>query len=394
MDYSSVGTVAFVWEQFSAYHLDRLEAMAAAGFKTVGIEIASRSRTYAWDVVPGADGWTRETLFPNAIADDVAWWRKVRAILACVRKHRVRHIFFCNNEQWEILALVPLLRLLGCRVYAMLDGKFDDHSRSVLKEALKPLALRQYHGAIVAGKRHEDYYCFLGLPKKWAATAYDTISVDRIRRAANMALAPQGKPHGERNFLCVARFVEKKNLHLAIKAFALLVREMPALRTTLNLAGSGPLEVSLRALAEDEGIAERVKFSGFLGPDAVAQEMASSLALVLPSIEEQWGLVVNEAVALNLPVLCSENVGARDTLVRNGVNGFIFEPDNPLGLAFYMRLLVSDPDLWANMCAKSESIAPLGDVRHFVDGVATLLGTRERPAEAVASAIPVLAGHQ
>jgi glycosyltransferase involved in cell wall biosynthesis len=391
MENDGPGAIAFVWEQFSAYHIDRLEALGRAGFETIGIEIASRSKTYAWAAVPGSDGWTRDTLFPDAVADDVPWTRKVRSILHAVRKHRIRHIFFCNNEQPEILAAVPLLRIMGCRVYAMLDGKFDDHPRSVLKEWLKPLVLRQYNGAIIAGKRHADYYRFLGLPAAWAATAYDTVSIDRIRRAAGADLAPGGKDHGNRDFLCVARFVDKKNLHVAIDAFARFVRDHPALGTRFRLAGSGVLEGALREQVARHGLQDRVEFLGFLGADAIAREMASSLALVLPSIEEQWGLVVNEAVALNLPILCSENVGARDTLVRNGVNGFVFEPDNPDGLAFYMHLLASDPVLWAGMCRKSAEIAPLGDVSAFVDGIGTLVGS---PAPAAPLLRSLRARHQ
>ena len=64
--------------------------------------------------------------------------------------------------------------------------------------------------------------------------------------------------------------------------------------------------------------------------------LRKSLALILPSTEEQFGFVVLEALALGIPVIVSENVGARDLHVRTGVNGFIFEPDNEKGLAFFM----------------------------------------------------------
>ena len=46
------------------------------------------------------------------------------------------------------------------------------------------------------------------------------------------------------------------------------------------------------------------------------------------SINEQWGLVVNEACAAGLPILCSETVGARYDLVMEGENGFLFDPYN------------------------------------------------------------------
>jgi 1,2-diacylglycerol 3-alpha-glucosyltransferase len=43
---------------------------------------------------------------------------------------------------------------------------------------------------------------------------------------------------------------------------------------------------------------------------------------------EQWGLVVNEACAAGLPIVCSNTVGACDSLVKEGQNGFIFNPQS------------------------------------------------------------------
>lgn len=55
----------------------------------------------------------------------------------------------------------------------------------------------------------------------------------------------------------------------------------------------------------------------------------AAAALVLPSLYgETWGLVVNEAMASGIPVLVSRKCGSSETLVRDGVNGFLFDPDN------------------------------------------------------------------
>ena len=369
-------TLAFVWEQFSSYHIDRLEAAAeafAGRRRVVGVEIASRSLTYAWKVIEGAQGWERLTLFPDQIADEVPWTLKLRRLLRTLADVDARDVFLCNQEHPENLLALPALRLQGRRVYAMLDGKFDDSPRSVLKEAAKQLVFRGYSGGLVAGARHQDYYRFLGMPAAWSRLAYDTVSVSRIRAAAGGALAPNGRPHAERDFVCVARFVAKKNLQTAIRAFAEFRRLLPESRRRLILCGSGALEAELRELASAQGVAESVVFAGFLGPDEVAVTLRDALALVLPSVEEQWGLVVNEAVALGIPVLCSDNVGARDTLVRSGVNGFIFEPNNVEGLAFFMAQLAGDEAMWGAFSTNCARFAPLGDVSEFVRGVRALI---------------------
>lgn len=365
----------FMWEHFSAYHVDRLEAVAQAfrgRYIVVGIEIAARSRTYAWKPVKSDDTFKRYTLFPDGVAEEVSPWRKLRGFLQVLRRYRPVGVFLCNQDQPEILAACALLRLYGIRTYAMLDAKFDDTPRKVLKEAAKQLVFRLYRGGLVAGQRHRDYYRFLGLPLEWAKTAYDTVSVERVRRQAGTDLAPGGKPHDKRDFVVVARFVPKKNIQTAIRAYARFRAICPGASQRLLLSGSGALETEYRALVAELGV-DGVVFCGFLDADAVARIVADAMALLLPSVEEQWGLVVNEAVALGIPVLCSDNVGARDTLVRSGVNGFVLEAGNHEGFAACMALLTCDPGLWRRMSLASHALAPLGDVVEFVRGVSELV---------------------
>lgn len=102
--------------------------------------------------------------------------------------------------------------------------------------------------------------------------------------------------------------------------------------------------------------------------------MRGALCLILPSTEEQYGLVVIEALALGLPVLVSANAGAVDDLVDNGVNGWIVDPHRPQALIAAMSLLDRDRATWEQAARAAAATAERGDVRHFVSGVAALLG--------------------
>jgi glycosyltransferase involved in cell wall biosynthesis len=166
--------------------------------------------------------------------------------------------------------------------------------------------------------------------------------------------------------------VAKKNLSMALKAMKLYSEQVPNPRP-MHIFGTGPLEAELRHQARESGIAHLVHFRGFLQTGDVSRAYGNSLALLLPSIEEQFGNVVPEAQAMGLPVILSDNCGSRDVLVRSGVNGFIVESDNPVGTAFFMRLLSEDEELWRKMCVASQEFVERADTARFADAVESLI---------------------
>lgn len=61
--------------------------------------------------------------------------------------------------------------------------------------------------------------------------------------------------------------------------------------------------------------------------------------------------------------------------MNSGVNGFVVEPNNPRGMAFFMAQLSEDEALWRRMCTEALATAPLGDVERFVEGVEALVAS-------------------
>jgi L-malate glycosyltransferase len=373
--------VIFVWSNFGPYHIDRLEAatQALAPFRVIGVEIAGASAIYDW--IPTADrpGFERITLFPRLAEESVPSWRRLVALLGVCWRVRPTHVFLCHYERIETLLIALLLRLFGRRAYCMIDSKFDDKPRSVWFELAKSLYLLPFSGALVSGGRTRRYMEFLGFAPAQIAAGYDTVSVARIRRAAEAPPAPDGGPFGERHFTIIARFVPKKNVSMALQAYSRYCREAGGSARALHLCGAGMLEQSLGEEARTLGLS-RVVFRGFMQAPEIARVLASTLALILPSTEEQWGLVVNEAVAMGVPILCSENVGARDLLVRTGVNGYAVEADNPDGLAHVMGRLAEAEDEWRRLAEGSRALTPLADTVQFGIGVRRLLGLADPAA--------------
>lgn len=372
--------VIFVWENFGPYHVDRLEAAGRAlgdTHRVIGIEIAGSSSIYAWNRTDAVADFERVTLFPDRAFASIPAWRQLSAMLRACLRTRAHHIFLCHVTRIDTFLLALGLRLLGRRVYVMTESKFDDKPRSLWFEFAKKSVYLPYNGALVGGQRHGEYMRFLGFRAKSIVQGYDTVSGDRVRRLAGAPPAPDGVAYGERHFTIIARLVPKKNLAMALEAYATYRRQMGPQARDLRLCGSGELETELRRKASDLGLSGEI-FQGFIQAPDIARVLASTLALILPSTEEQWGLVVNEAVAMGVPILCSTNIGARDLLVRTGVNGFIFEPDNPAGLAYFMGRLSADENEWRRLAAGSTRLAALADTANFGTAVAGVV--REEPA--------------
>jgi len=371
----SLGTFVFVWENLGPMHVDRCEAVAerfAGQRKVIGIEIGGASLTYSW-APTDAKGFRKVTLFPGSTKDISRYWRFRALWNACV-PYSGADYFFCDYQTPEVFLTATALGLLGKRVYVMNDAKFDDKPRSIWRELAKSVAYWPYRGALVSGKRTRDYLRFLRFTDARIASGYDTLSVRRVRDLATAAPAPDGAHFETRHFTAIARFVQKKNISTLLDGYAIYVDSVATPRA-LHLCGSGELDAALREQVSKLKLQDHVVFRGFVQAGEIATTLANTLSLILPSVEEQFGLVVIEAQAMGVPVIFTPACGARDQLLRSGVNGFLVEPDNPTGMAFFMKIIASDEALWRRLACGALNASALGDVTHFVDSIEQLTAT-------------------
>jgi len=371
--------VAFVWAKFAPYHRDRCAALAAAlgpAVEVRGIAVAAASTAYPWpeDSGPPAPGLRLVTLVRDRPAEAVGPLHRLRRLWPWLRDAEA--VFLCHYERPETLALALWLRRCGVRPLVLFDSTAADKPRRAWREALKRLWLKPYAGALTAGRRSSAYLATLGLTADRIATGYDTLDIARIRAEAGTPPAPDGPAHAERVFLVIARLVPAKNLDAALDAHARYAAAVCALGRAprpLVILGEGPLRPALERRIAAEALGP-VRLPGFRPPGEVARWLGRALALILPSHSEPWGLAVNEALALGVPVLVSSRAGAAADLVRPGVNGFVLHPDDTAGLAARLRRLDLCPETWAALARGAATHAPAGDVRQFVAGARRLLG--------------------
>lgn len=129
---------------------------------------------------------------------------------------------------------------------------------------------------------------------------------------------PVQRDHKE--ILYVGQLIVRKRIDLLLQAFSQL--DLPTAR--LRIIGKGDQEPHLQQLARQLGIADRVDFTPSMPNAGIVAAMAAADVLVLPSKFDGWGAVVNEALMVGTPVICSNRCGASD-VIENGRNGYVFE---------------------------------------------------------------------
>jgi glycosyltransferase involved in cell wall biosynthesis len=127
--------------------------------------------------------------------------------------------------------------------------------------------------------------------------------------------------------LVVGRLVPSKGILELLEAWD---RLPPDLRGdwTLLFLGSGPLEDLVKHAREAHRPGEIAHVPALQPPEVLDFYRMAEL-LLFPSLEDPWGLVVNEAMACGLPVLCSRLAGCADDLLRPGENGWLCDPADP-----------------------------------------------------------------
>jgi glycosyltransferase involved in cell wall biosynthesis len=144
--------------------------------------------------------------------------------------------------------------------------------------------------------------------------------------------------------LCVGRLIPIKGHIVLLRAFAEARGELPELR--LDVAGRGPLEPALRALAKELGVDDAVRFLGHVTP--VQRAIEDSAIVVVPSMGEGFGMVALEAMERGRPVIAAE-IGGLGELVEDGVTGVLVPPGEPEPLARALVRLGGDPRMAAAM---------------------------------------------
>ena len=383
--------IAVIFHRLGPYHVARLAALSST-FQVTCIELSGKTAEYDWKKVATDTCFERITLFPEA--DSRLF--PARVVAKELRLYFANHRFSAVAipgwaEHTSLTALDCCLKTSTPAILMSESNEFDVPGRSRFKEFCKRQIVRLFSSALAGGNSHSEYLRNLGMSWERIFQGYDCVDNSFFAAGAQKAKADElsresyGLP--EEYFLACARFIAKKNLFTLIEAYARYRESFKNLTQNgrgdspwkLVLLGSGPLHSDLVDLVQKLGLQTEVVFPGFKQCEELPVYYAFAKAFIHASTVEQWGLVVNEAMACGLPVLVSNRCGCAGDLVQPGVNGFTFDPYDVQELAALMVRLGAFP---------SESLAKMGAAsRRIIDGWGT-----ERFAHGMQAAVEVAVG--
>jgi 1,2-diacylglycerol 3-alpha-glucosyltransferase len=213
----------------------------------------------------------------------------------------------------------------------MSESTAIDHPRRWWREAIKRRIVSLCSASLVSGSRHRDYMSELGVSPDSVFTGYGAIDNEHFRAGADAARRAQAQLRAsrslpERYFMACSRFSEKKNLFRLLQAYRQYRERCASPPWPLLIIGEGELKEQLLAVRDQLGLQDQVQFPGPKGYRELPVYYGLASAFVHASTTEQWGLVVNEAMAAGLPVIVSERCGCASDLVAHGINGLLFDP--------------------------------------------------------------------
>jgi glycosyltransferase involved in cell wall biosynthesis len=197
-----------------------------------------------------------------------------------------------------------------------------------LRGLLKKIIIKGTDKYIVSGVKAKEYLKHLGAKCGDILTSIDTVDMEYFRKEVleyqhNKDFFYKKEKYPKIIILFVGQLIKRKGISQVLKALNILGDP----DIGFIIVGNGPEERNLKAFCAEKKL-QNIFFEGFQQQEKLFEYYALADVFILPSFEEVWGLVVNEALASGLYVLSSKYAGASYDLIKEGWNGEVFNPDN------------------------------------------------------------------
>ena len=349
-------------------------------FVSVGFQCAIE-----WDV-PLLDGYEYEFLPALRNSDNPSFWRPMNYGLASrLKAGRFDALWIHGYMRWHHWMAMVTGKRLGLKVLVRDEATQISTARTPLKQNLKKpffAWLRQIVDRFLAiGSLNASYYRKHDVPA--ARIFMMPYAVDNAffqARAAEFAARREALRHelgldeGRPVVLYAGKLSSRKGPGDLLEAYMRLSTDnRHESRPYLLYVGDGEQRSELERKAAVTDL-KSIRFLGFKNQSAMPAFYDLCDVIVMPSMVEPWGLVVNEAMNAAKTIIVSDHAGCAPDLVSDNVNGFVFRAGEPADLARALRDALDDQWRCAEMGRRSLEIINRWSFEEDVQGLRAALG--------------------
>lgn len=263
-----------------------------------------------------------------------------RALVKLLEAETYDFIIFSGYASPTIRRAIVYCRLRKIPYYIEYDGGFNK-KEPFYKTIVKRYLVKNAQGHFITCQEFEKYLLRLGVPQERlimypfsSLNQRDILAVsltyeEKKRRKADLNIS------AEYAILSVGRFIYSKGFDFLMKAFAQMKN-----RCVLYIVGGQPTEEYIQ-IKNELGL-DHVHFVDFMSKEELKRWYQACDLFVLPTRQDVWGLVINEAMSNGLPVISTQRCIAALELVENGINGYVVPVDDVDSLALRMDELAGD----------------------------------------------------
>jgi glycosyltransferase involved in cell wall biosynthesis len=258
----------------------------------------------------------------------------------------------------------------------------DGAQASPIRRVLRRIMIRGADACVASSSEAREAFLYYGACSRSVHTALMPVEVERIHH--EVAAIKRTAEHADRRrnypgpvLLSVGRLLDAKGCRQLFDLYG----QIQATRSDVSLVcvGDGPDRAAYESLCRERGW-ERVHFIGHMQPASLSRYLALGDLFVFPTLSDTFGAVLSEAMAAGLPALSSIHAAATRDLVRDGVNGWAYDPHDPdQGAALVLKFLgMSHSEQKAVGLAAYQSVRPTDvtpaadDMARFLESVAAI----------------------
>ena len=281
-------------------------------------------------------------------------------IVGRLLNYRPQLIFADTFCFWTLLIL--LTKPLGrWKVILAYEGSSPgvDYRNSFLRLLIRKAMIKMADASITNTQAGKTYLVELGANQERVyAHPYFVPDVKFLQppNPVNRSIKRLEKQSRQKQPAClfIGRLIPRKDIQSLLEA-CVIIKDRGYESYSLTIVGEGEQRSQLETFCQQNNLSQ-ISWEGQIDYELVADYLHRADILILPSIEDTWGMVVIEAILAGKGIFCSQGAGASE-IIAKAKNGYVFEPQDRKKLASLMQLAIDDPKSVLQMSQKSQEIA-------------------------------------